>query len=86
MNDHPRSQKSQGNNHAAHLKLTKPVVVSLYAEAFIRVRSDQIGILCLIPEERLMRKRKVSIPHGIIDALQGSPLVMKIANFSSRVF
>ena len=84
VKDHPCPQKCRGNKQSAQLRLVKPVVVPPYAEALIQVMSDKSGILKVSPAERLMRKHKISIPYGIIDALTGSPLTMKVANFSRR--
>ena len=82
--EHPCPWRRKGSSRINHFKLEKPVVVPPYSEAAIRVRSERGGIYAVIPTESLMRKRKVSVPYGIVDALAGACFVMRIANFSSR--
>ena len=84
VKDHPRPHKVRGNRRSVCLRLAKPVVIPAFSESLIEVISDRSGILHVIPAERLMRKRKVSIPYGVIDALNGSHIPLKVANFSRR--
>ena len=82
--DHPCPWKKKNVTRTGPIRLVKPVIVPPYSESLIHVRCDKTGILQVDPAVRLMRKQKVSVPHGMIDAPYRANFVMKVANFSRR--
>ena len=81
---HPCPWKKRESARAGRIRLTEPAVIPPYSESVIHVRCAKTGILRVDPAERLMRKLKVSVPHGVIDAPSRANFVMKIANFSEK--
>ena len=82
--DHPLPWKKKDVTRTGLVKLVKPVTIPPYSESLIHVRCAKTGILNVTPAERLMRKRKASVPYGIIDAPYRANFKMKIANFSRK--
>ena len=82
--DHPSPWPKREKMRAGYVKITLPVEIPPYSESLIHVRCARTGLLQVVPAERLMRKLKVSVPYGLIDAPHGANFLMKIANFSQK--
>ena len=81
---HPCPWKKKGSSRLNHVRVVTPIVIPPYSEATIQVRCDRGGIRTILPSEDLMRKHKVSLTNGVVDALAGACFLMKMANFSKR--
>ena len=66
------------------IRLSQAVVIPPLSEAVVRVVSSVNGIHRVEPMPHLMRKHKITIPHGVIDPNAGCEFLMTLANFSRR--
>ena len=65
-----------------NIRLTRAVTIPPLAEAIVTVITTMTGLHRVEPVKDLMRKQKMTIPHGVIDPVAGSEFPMTIANFS----
>ena len=66
------------------VRLTQAVTVPPLSEAIVCVSTTMTGLHRVEPVPDLMRKHKMTIPHGVIDPVKGCKFAMTIANFSQR--
>lgn len=79
-----RGKRLNRRDREGVIRLAKPLKVSALSESLAEVRTEVRGIHKVVPAEKLMRRHKVSIPHGIIDPRPGMVFTIKVANFSRK--
>ena len=81
---HRHKRRASRSDREGAIRLTKPIRLPPLSEALAEARTEVTGIHKVIPAAKLMKKHKVTIPHGIIDPRPETGLVVKMANFSRK--